>query len=236
MEPKDYVAMITGTVGTVTGVTALIRGWYLNKKLYWEPYFRKKWPVMSESLGIFLQQTRYYLQTVSRDISEEDPESIHHKVAEIEPDLNIIDWTYTKKTKIKIEKMINITGKVSDLASEYNKLRYLTSQDLHLANEIAPIYEYMLENDSDMDSDSKSKLEETRSRRRDRNEWVSSLARQYGMTDQSTMADLKRNPVYKNDLSILRSSIKAHIELMNQSLKEVEAEIDFLDTTFLTET
>lgn len=231
MDYKDYVVVITGIVVALTGLIALIRGWHLNRLVYREPYFRKKWPQVSGGISRYLGEIRRCTLQFKEAIENEDSDKLYFNIHARKPSLNDIDWTSAKKEKRAIEYSMKLTDTVKKLSIEYSDLRYLTSpkliQDFEIYMEIDQTLKNNTNNDVELKKQDKVGIDEYRK--------AVNLAKRYGLSGIENLGKLKNYPVYKHDLNVLKSKIMANIVLVNESLEKATAAVDFLDTKFSNE-
>ena len=223
MDAKGYVAIVTGLIGCATGATALVRGWLLDRKLYWEPYFEKKWNGVGVPIRNNLEQIRHWLDMLERQLSVDEPNELSVSPS-VPPPLGQMDWRYDHRFHMKLNEYGAYLTACKGRVKRYNILLSLLDSRTH--------FESSLRNDllaTGQVSVSDSSRQAHEAKRQERLD----LIKYYHGSVDGCPEDLRRNKKLGADIKQSRSSIIRDISTLRELMAPIEAKVDFYDTRFL---
>lgn len=223
MDTKDYVAIGIGLVGCVTGATALVRGWMLDRKLYWEPYFEKKWNRIGSPIRNNIEAIKSWLDSITRDLSEENPGKLLI-ASSVPPPIDHIKWSYDRRLHGQLAKYSTALTRFRATVESYNTLLSLLDKKTyrHLIIEGA----FIGSGEEQVSDDDRQTHEATRQKAQD-------LIAYYCGSAEVTLEDLRSNKRLAADIKGEREEVLRSIRTLRKLLAPIEAAVDFYDTRFL---
>ncbi len=223
MDAKDYVAIVAGLIGCATGATALVRGWMLDRKLHWEPYFEKKWNRIGAPIRNNLEQIRHWLDMLERDLSTEGPNELSVSPS-VQPPVGHIDWSYDRRFHKKLEEYSASLTRCKAIVERYNVLLSLldakTYQPLSLRGALIGSGQVDV-------SDSSRQAHEARRQK------TLDLIKYYHGSGDVSPEELRGNKKLGADIEQSRSAIIRDISTLRELMAPIEAAVDFYDTRFV---
>jgi hypothetical protein len=220
MDAKDYVAIVTGLIGCATGATALVRGWMLDRKLHWEPYFEKKWNGIGAPIRNNLEQIRHWLDMLERELSAEDPNELSVSPS-VPPPVGHIDWSYDRRFHMKLDEYSAYLTACKARVKRYNLLLSLLDAKTYLDFSLKGTFIGSGQVDV---SDSSRQAHEAR-----RQETLDLIKYYHGSGDIS-LEELRGNKKLGADIEQSRSAIIRDISNLRELMAPIEAAVDFYDT------
>ena len=220
MEVKDYFAIATGVIGCAAGLIALVRGWFLDKRLYWEPYFEKKWKQISAPWANNIETTNRWLTMLTTDLSVE---SLHDLAISrsVPPSHSNIEWNYDRRLEKRLKLYTSAFHNLTAQLSHYNMLvalldgktyHELQIKDAFVAQGHVP--------------------EETRKDHMDNKQKIIELIKYYGGSSEVALDELKANNELAADIRNSKMAIELSIATLRKFLTRLQADIDFYNAKF----
>jgi len=223
MDAKDYVAIVTGLIGCATGATALVRGWMLDRKLHWEPYFEKKWNEIGAPIRNNLKVIRHWLDMLERELSVDDPNELSVSPS-VPPPLGHIDWSYNRRFHIKLEEYGAYLTACRGRVKRYNMLLFLLDAKTY---QNLPLKRALIASGQVSVSDSSRQAHEAK-----RQETLDLIKYYHGSGDVS-LEELRGNKKLGADIKQSKSAIKRDISTLRVLMAPIEATVDFYDTRYV---
>lgn len=222
MEAKDYVAIATGVIGCAAGLTALVRGWFLDRRLYWEPYFEKKWKQISAPLGNNVKTTNGSLTMLDKDLSGDDLRDLAIG-SSVPPPYDNIDWTYDRRLEKQLKSYTSALDNLRRQLRHYNMLVSLLDEKTYLDLQIKNVF---------MSSEEVHVTEEARESYTEKKQKIIDLIKYYAGSIDISFHDLKANRYLAADIQKSKIAIELSIATVRPLLTTLQAAIDFYDAKF----
>jgi hypothetical protein len=220
MEPKDLLVVLAGVIGCVTGVYALVRQLRLDRMVYWEPYFNKKWKQIGGPLRDNVNTTEHWLTGLEKELSKYELPDLTLE-GSVPPPYHKIDWTYDRRLEKHLESYTSALDNLREQVRHYRELASLLNPETYIKLQLRNVFPGKF-----------SVPEGTAETQREEKQRVINLIKFYSGDIEISLQDLKANRHLAADIQRSKTAIEFSIATVRSYLGNIECAIDFYDTKF----